>query len=178
MHSHPEKWLAYYQIHFVLIELENYSQFECILLYWFLRLVIAIYFGSLLGIQPHCMNRSIDIMVRVFTHGLENLVSILGRVIPTTQKLYLMLPCLTLSITSYRSMIKRAILGKELIPTLRLWFPSYWKWSLRFALNYGWPTYLYMSVQKLALNNLQWLVQQFYKWPFFFLFFFLSDWSS
>ena len=40
----------------------------------------------------------IDIMVRVFANGPRDLGSIPGRVIPKTQKWYLMLPCLTLSI--------------------------------------------------------------------------------
>ena len=50
----------------------------------------------------------IGIMVRVFANGQGNLGSIPGRVIPKTQKWYLMPPCLTLSIIRYGS-----IQGKE-----------------------------------------------------------------
>ena len=40
----------------------------------------------------------VGIMVKVFANSPRDLGSILGRVIPKTQKWYLMLPCLTLSI--------------------------------------------------------------------------------
>ncbi len=48
----------------------------------------------------------IDIMARVLANGLGVVASIPGRVIPKTQKLYLMLPCLTLSIIRYASRVK------------------------------------------------------------------------
>ena len=42
--------------------------------------------------------RVIGLMCRAFANGLEDRGSVPGRVIPKTQKLYLMPPCLTLSI--------------------------------------------------------------------------------
>ena len=70
-------------------------------------------------------------MSRVFTNGLGNRDSILGRVIPNTLKWYLMSPCLTLSIIRYRSRVKWSNpgIGVVLSPTPRC--RSYWKRSLR-----------------------------------------------
>ena len=52
-------------------------------------------------------------MVREIANGPGGRGSILGRVIPKTQKSYLMSPCLTLSILRYRSRVSGAIQGKE-----------------------------------------------------------------
>ena len=49
-----------------------------------------------------------------FTNGLGDQGSIADRVIPKTQKWYLMLPCLTNSIIWYISRVSGAIQGKEL----------------------------------------------------------------
>ena len=48
----------------------------------------------------------IDLGVIVFANGSGDLGSIPGRVIPKTQKWYLMPPCLTLSIIRYGSRVK------------------------------------------------------------------------
>ena len=50
---------------------------------------------------------------RVFTNGLGDWGSIPRRVIPKTQKWYLMPPCLTLSIIRYVSRVSGAIQRKE-----------------------------------------------------------------
>ena len=52
-------------------------------------------------------------MVRVFANGLGDQGSIPGRVIPKTQKWYLMLSCLTFNIIRYVSRVKWSNLGKE-----------------------------------------------------------------
>ena len=56
----------------------------------------------------------------VFTNGPEDLGSILGWVIPKTQKWYLMPPCLTLSFIRYGSRVKWSNPGKELCPPLHI----------------------------------------------------------
>ena len=58
-------------------------------------------------------------MVRIFVSGAGDWISILGRVIPKTQKWYLMPPCLTLRIM-YSSKVSGAIWEKELRPPLHL----------------------------------------------------------
>ena len=71
-------------------------------------------------------------------------VSILGLVIPKTQKMVLDNPYLTLIIIRYVSRISGAIQWKEkyLSPTPR--YSSYWKGNLRVAFDYGRPTYIYV----------------------------------
>ena len=55
----------------------------------------------------------IGLVVKVFVNGPGERDSIPDRVIPKSQKWYLMLPCFTLSIISYMSKVKGAIQGKE-----------------------------------------------------------------
>ena len=64
--------------------------------------------------------------------------SIPGRVIPKTQKWYLMLPYLTLSIIRYES---RSNPRNGVVASPTLWCSSYWKGSLQ-NLNYGCQLYL------------------------------------
>ena len=52
-------------------------------------------------------------MIRVFTYGLRDWGSIPGRVIPETQKWYLIPRFLTLGIIKYESRVGGAILGKS-----------------------------------------------------------------
>ena len=59
-------------------------------------------------------------MVRVFANGPGNGSSIPGRVIPKTEKQYLMPPSLTLSIIRKRSRVSGAIQGKKWCPPLHL----------------------------------------------------------
>ena len=56
---------------------------------------------------------------------------------PKTQKWYLMLPCLTLSNIRYVSRVNWSNPGKGVVPSLTHRCSSYWKESLRVALNYG-----------------------------------------
>ena len=54
--------------------------------------------------------------------------SISGRVTPKTQKkLYLMPPCLKLSIIRFESWVKRSNQGKGVLPSITNGFSSYWK---------------------------------------------------
>ena len=56
------------------------------------------------------------VMVRVFANGPGDLGSIPGRVIPKTQKMDLMPPCLTLNIIRYGSRVKWSNPGKGVAP--------------------------------------------------------------
>ena len=58
----------------------------------------------------------IGLAVRVLANGSGDLGSILGRVIPKTQKWYLIPPCLTLSIIWYGSRVKWSNLRKGVAP--------------------------------------------------------------
>ena len=57
---------------------------------------------------------NIDLVVRVFANGPGGRGSVPGRVIPKTQKSYLIPPFLTLSIISYVSKLKGNNAGKEM----------------------------------------------------------------
>ena len=63
--------------------------------------------------------------------------SIPGRVVPKTQKMYLMLPCLTLSIIRYASRVKWSNPGRGVAPSPTPWCSSYRKGSLRVTFDYG-----------------------------------------
>ena len=69
----------------------------------------------------------VGIIVRVFANGLGDLGSIPGRVIPKTQKWYLMAPCLTLSNIRYGSRVKWSNSGKGVAPSRTSWCSSYRK---------------------------------------------------
>ena len=75
-------------------------------------------------------------MVRVFANCLGDVGSIPGRVIPKTQKWYLMRPCLTLSIIRYGSRVKWSNPGKGVAPSPTPWCSSYWKGNLQVTLDY------------------------------------------
>ena len=81
--------------------------------------------SPILLIPKFCM------MVRVFANGPGDLGSIPGRVIPKTQKWYLMPPYLTLSIIVYGSRVKWNDPGKGVAPSSTPRSSSYRKWSLR-----------------------------------------------
>ena len=74
--------------------------------------------------QPICL------LGRVFTNCPANWGSISGRVIPKTQQLWLISPCLTLSIIRYGSRVKWSNQGKGVTPSLIPLCSSYWKGSL------------------------------------------------
>ena len=66
-----------------------------------------------------------------------------------------MLPCLTLSIIRYGSVVKWNNPGKGVMPSSTPWCSSYWKGSLRVALNYNRHLYLLylLYIHKTFVNN-------------------------
>ena len=74
---------------------------------------------------------------RVFTNGLGDRGSISGRVIPKTQKRYLIPPCLTLSIIRCVSRVKWSNPRKGVAPSSTPWCSSYLKGNFRVTLDYG-----------------------------------------
>ena len=70
-----------------------------------------------------------------------------NRGIPKTEKMVLILPCLTLSIIKYISRVKWTYRGKWLTPSPTPWCSSYRKGSLRVTLDYGRQLYL-LSIYK------------------------------
>ena len=82
---------------------------------------------------------------RVFANSPGDQGSMTGRVIPNTQKWYLMPPCLTLSIIRYVSRVKWINPRKGVAPSPTPRCSSYWKGSPRL-----WsPTLLYLFIFKL-----------------------------
>ena len=71
------------------------------------------------------------------TNYLGDRGSIPGRVIPKTQKWYLMPPCLTLCIIMYGSRIKWSNPRNGVVPFPTPWCSSYWKRILWVTLDYG-----------------------------------------
>ena len=80
-------------------------------------------------------------MVRVFANGPGYLGSIIGRVIPKTQKWYLMSPFLTLSIIRYGSGVKFVNPGKGVAPSPTSWCCSYRIGSLQVTFDYSCQVY-------------------------------------
>ena len=78
----------------------------------------------------------------VFANGPRDQGSVPGRVIPKTEKWYLILLCLTLIIIRYVSKVKWSNTGKGVEPSLAPQCGSYWKESLRIALDNGCQPYL------------------------------------
>ena len=62
------------------------------------------------------------------------------------KNLYLMPPCLTLGIVKYGSRVKWTNRGKGVTPSPTPRCSSYWKVSLRIALDYGRQLYLYIYI--------------------------------
>ena len=91
----------------------------------------------------------IGIMVRVFANSPGDRGSISYRVMPKTQKWYLIPPCLTRSIRRYGIRIKWRNTGKGVAPSPTPWCSSYRKGSLRVALDYG---------RRLTYCNIWWCV--------------------
>ena len=75
----------------------------------------------------------------MFGNGPVDRGSIRGRVIPKTQKWYLMHPCLTLQIIRYVSMVSGTIMGNEYRPLPHLGVVAIEKgaFGLRLANSYG-----------------------------------------
>ena len=80
-------------------------------------------------------------MVRVFAIGPRDLGSIPGRLIPKTQKWYLMSPSL-IGIIRYGSRAKWSNPGKGVAPSPTSWCCNYRKGSLWVSLDYGRQLYL------------------------------------
>ena len=77
------------------------------------------------------------LMVRVFANGPGDLGSIPSRVIPNTQKWYLIPSCLTICIKRYGSRVKWVNPGKGVEPSHTTWYSSYRKACLQVILDYG-----------------------------------------
>ena len=100
----------------------------------------------------------IGMMARVFTNGPEDLGSIPGRVIPKTQKCYLMSHCLTLGIIRYGSKVKWNSSGKGVAPSPTPWWSSYRKGSLWVTIDYGRQhTLLQFMFSKDVPSGIYWL---------------------
>ena len=102
-----------------------------------LRIIIS-YLKSYNCFQTN--DRSIDIMVRVFINVPGNRGSILGRVIPKTQKMVLDASSLYTQYYSVRIKHEYSNSGKGIAPSLSHRCSSYWKRSLQFTIVYGRPT--------------------------------------
>ena len=74
---------------------------------------------------------------RVFSNGQGDRGSIPGRVIPMTQKGYLIPSCLILSLMRYVWRVKWSNPGKEVVPSPTPRSSSYWKESLWVAFDYS-----------------------------------------
>ena len=81
-------------------------------------------------------------MVRVFTNGPGDRASIPRWVIPNTQKMALDASLLNIQYFRVRIKGKRSNPGKGGTPSITSRCSSYWKGSLRVALDYGRPTYI------------------------------------
>ena len=93
-------------------------------------------------ISPHQKNSlpfilPIGLESRVFSNDLGDLSSIPGRFIPKTQIWYLIPLRLTLSSLMYVSRVKWCDLAKGVAPSSTPRLSSYWKRSLRVALDFG-----------------------------------------
>ena len=86
------------------------------------------------SVHPHIYKHSCS---RVFTNGLGDRGSILGRVIPKTQKM--VLDAILLNTQHYKVRIKGEVEQSKwmngVTPSPIPWCCSYWKWSLRVTLN-------------------------------------------
>ena len=82
----------------------------------------------------------------MFANGPGDQGPIPGQVTPKSQKCYLIPPCLTLSIIRYKSRVKWCNPGKRVLPSPTSRCCSYWKGSLRVALDYGHQLYFYLYI--------------------------------
>ena len=131
-------------IHIILVKIfitKEKSEFKPTVLYIKLTFVSRSFHGEVIGVNWYS--------VRVFAMVLETGVQSLGRVIPKTQKWYLMLPCLALSIIRNGSKVSGAIQGNEWCLPLHLSCSNCLKWTLRVTLVYGRPSYLYTEWVKI-----------------------------
>ena len=114
----------------------------------YIILIKKSWYDSLFLMNYSCLP-DIGLMVRVFTNGPGDLGSIPGRVIPKTQKRYLMPPCLTLNIIRQGSRVKWVNPGKGVAISRTPWCSSYRKRNLRVTLDYGRQLYLLINGKNL-----------------------------
>ena len=100
---------------------------------------------------------AIGLTSRVFANCQGDEGSISGRVIPKTQKWYLMPPCLTFSIKRYGSRVNWSNPGNGVTPSLNPLCSCYWKGRLRVALDNGRQLYLLLHIS--AMWNANWYFQ-------------------
>ena len=96
----------------------------------------------------------INIIVRVFTNGPGDRVSIPGQVISKTQKMVLDASLLNTQVLRYGSRVKWSNPGKGEVPSSS----PRWKGNLRSAFDKGYKLYFICIKRDLASNNLQWLM--------------------
>ena len=106
----------------------------------------------------------------MFVNGPGNRGSTPGRVIPKTQKWYLMPPCFTLSITRYRSRVKWSNPGNVVAPSPTPQCSSYWKGSFRVALDYGRQRYFFYFFLFFSFDFFYLFFLSFFSFLFFFSF--------
>ena len=87
------------------------------------------------------INSPVCIMVRVFTNSPRDQSSIPSRVIPKTQKLYWIPPCLTLSIMRYGSRVKGSKVASSTTPRCCS------NWRFRVILDYGSQFHSFMNIK-------------------------------
>ena len=111
--------LFFYRIFF-----PNTSSCICLFTSW-------IIWGLFFTLSKLMLRINVGLMSRVFANGPGDRSSISGRVIPKTQKWYLMLPCLALSTIRWGSRVKWGNLGNQVAPSPTPRCSCYWKCSLR-----------------------------------------------
>ena len=82
-------------------------------------------------------------MISVFANGPGSRGLILDRAIPKAEKLVLDVSLLGNQHYEVQSKVNWSNLGKEVVPSSTPRCSSYWKLTLRVALNYCRPTYIY-----------------------------------
>ena len=99
--------------------------------------------NTIIAIEINKLRRTIGIMVRVFTNRQGDRGSIPGRVIPKTQRMVLNASLLK---NQYGSRVKWSNPEEGVAPSLTTRCCSYWKGSLRVALDYGRQLYIYLQI--------------------------------
>ena len=121
-----------------------------------IKIILQIIFATVVSNQvcnTNILYSVTGMIIWVFSNGPGDLGSIPGRVIPKTQKCYLMFPCLTLIIIRYVSRVKLTNPGKGVAPYPTLWCSRYQKKKLRVPLDLGRQLYFYIFKLLFRLNN-------------------------
>ena len=104
---------------------------------------LSLYFFA--HIYTHTHKRPLNLSVECSSMAWDIRGSIPGGVIPKTQKWFL-IPCLTLSIIRLVSRVKWINSGKGVEHSFITRYSSYWKGSLRVALDDGRLRYIYIYI--------------------------------